>query len=170
MVQYLFLVISECGFLHLLEPVSLIFGGLKHENFLFAKKVSNVVTLQGMPTTGYRLTSVWQRALWHLERTTWKLKKEKRGTWNSYPHTKFIKFVFFPRHIDFGRDLAEWLERRFDPASSETVVSEGWQMKPCWITYVKRKNPRNSPLKLWWLFWVFWDRVRIRNADSNSPI
>jgi hypothetical protein len=38
MVGHLFLVISECGFLHLLKPMSLIFGRLKHENFFYLKE------------------------------------------------------------------------------------------------------------------------------------
>jgi hypothetical protein len=38
MVGHLFLVISEGGFLHLLEPVSLIFGRLKHENLFYLKE------------------------------------------------------------------------------------------------------------------------------------
>ncbi len=35
----------------------------------------------------------------------------------------------------------------FNPASSDTADSEGWQMTQCWITYRKRKNPQNPPLK-----------------------
>ncbi len=49
-----------------------------------------------------------------------------------------------------GWDLAEWLERQTAnvvvatvpssiQASSDTVESEGWQMKQCWISYVKNK-------------------------------
>ncbi len=33
------------------------------------------------------------------------------------------------------------------PASSDTVESEGRQMKQCWITYIKRKNPKNPPFQ-----------------------
>ncbi len=33
------------------------------------------------------------------------------------------------------------------PASSDTVESEGWQMKQCWITYIKIKNPKNPPFR-----------------------
>ncbi len=33
------------------------------------------------------------------------------------------------------------------PASSDTVESEGRQMKQWWIPYIKRKNPKNSPFK-----------------------
>ncbi len=33
------------------------------------------------------------------------------------------------------------------PASSDTVESEGRQMKKCKITYIKRKKLKNSPLK-----------------------
>jgi hypothetical protein len=32
------------------------------------------------------------------------------------------------------------------PASSGSVESEGWQMKQCWITYVKRKNTCKMPV------------------------
>ncbi len=48
-----------------------------------------------------------------------------------------------------GRDLAEWLKRLTAnvatvldsiPASSDTVESEGRQMKQCWIAYIKIKN------------------------------
>ncbi len=56
-----------------------------------------------------------------------------------------------------GWDLAEWLERLTAnavvatvlgsiPASFDTVESEGWHMKQCWISCIKRKNP-NIPLK-----------------------
>ncbi len=53
-----------------------------------------------------------------------------------------------------GWDLAEWLERQSDshaevlgslPASSDTVESEGWQMKQCWIKYLKIQ--KNLPVK-----------------------
>ncbi len=48
-------------------------------------------------------------------------------------------------------DLAEWLERLTAyaevatvlvsiPASSDTVESEGWQMKQCWIQYIEKKG------------------------------
>ncbi len=33
------------------------------------------------------------------------------------------------------------------PASADTVESERRPMKQCWITYIKRKNPKNPPLK-----------------------
>ncbi len=57
-----------------------------------------------------------------------------------------------------GWDLAEWLERLTAnavvgtvlgsiPASSDTVESVGPQMKQCWISYIKRKNPEKSPFK-----------------------
>ncbi len=57
----------------------------------------------------------------------------------------------------WGWDLAEWLNRLTAnavvatvlcsiPASSDTVESEGRQMKQCWISYtIKRKNPKNPP-------------------------
>ncbi len=56
-------------------------------------------------------------------------------------------------------DLVEWLERLAVnakvatvigsiPASSDTVESEGRQMKQCLITYVKWKSPQISPFKL----------------------
>ncbi len=59
--------------------------------------------------------------------------------------------------LKYGWHLAEWLERLavnakvaivlgFIPASSDTVESERQQMKQCWITYIKRKNPKNPPL------------------------
>ncbi len=55
-----------------------------------------------------------------------------------------------------GWDLAEWLERLTAnavvatvlgsiPASSDTVESEGRQMKQCWISYIKRKIQKNPP-------------------------
>ncbi len=58
-----------------------------------------------------------------------------------------------------GWDLAEWLERLTAnavvatvlgsiPASSDTVESEGRQMKQCWISYIKKKkNPKNPRFK-----------------------
>jgi hypothetical protein len=57
---------------------------------------------------------------------------------------------------EFRWDLAELLERLAVntkaatvlgsiPASSDTVESEGRQMKQCWITYIKRKIPKNPP-------------------------
>jgi hypothetical protein len=58
-----------------------------------------------------------------------------------------------------GSDLAEWLERLAAnavvdtvldsiPVSSDTVESEGQQMKQCWIAYIKtKKNPKNPPFK-----------------------
>jgi hypothetical protein len=57
-----------------------------------------------------------------------------------------------------GWDLAKRLERRAVnvkvatvlgsiPASSDTMESERRQMKQCWITYIKRKNQKNHPLK-----------------------
>ncbi len=63
---------------------------------------------------------------------------------------KFLK-------IRDGWVLAEWLERLtanpvvatvlgWIPASSDTVDSEGWQVKQCWRK--KWKNPKNSPLKV----------------------
>jgi hypothetical protein len=33
-------------------------------------------------------------------------------------------------------------------ASYDTVESDGRQMKHCSITYIKRKNPRKSPLQI----------------------
>ncbi len=36
------------------------------------------------------------------------------------------------------------------PASSDTVESEGRQMKQCWITYIKRKTEK-FPLKKWFV-------------------
>jgi hypothetical protein len=63
-----------------------------------------------------------------------------------------------------GWDLAAWLERLTAnavvatvlgsiPASSDTVVSEGRPMKQCWMSYIKRKNPKISPIHL--MFWTF---------------
>ncbi len=57
---------------------------------------------------------------------------------------------------DGGWDLAEWLDRLTAnaevatvlgsiPASSDTVESEGRQMKQCWIKYIK--NKKNPPVK-----------------------
>ncbi len=57
-----------------------------------------------------------------------------------------------------GWDLAERLERLTVnavvatvlgsiPASSDTMESEGRQMKRCWISYIKRKNSKKSPFK-----------------------
>jgi hypothetical protein len=54
-----------------------------------------------------------------------------------------------------GWDQAVWLERLAVnakdeallvsiPASSDTVEFEGRQMKQCWITYIKWKNPKKS--------------------------
>jgi hypothetical protein len=54
-----------------------------------------------------------------------------------------------------GWDLAKWLERLAVngkvatvlgsiPASSDSVESEGRQMRQCWITYIKIKNPKNK--------------------------
>ncbi len=59
----------------------------------------------------------------------------------------------------YGWDLAKWLERLTAnvvvatvlssiPASSDTVESEGRQMKQCWIEYIKKvKKTKNPPLK-----------------------
>ncbi len=33
------------------------------------------------------------------------------------------------------------------PASSDTVESKGRQMTQCWISYIKSKNPKKSPIK-----------------------
>ncbi len=57
-----------------------------------------------------------------------------------------------------GLDLADWLERLTAnaavatvmgsiSASSDTVESEGRQMKQCWISYIKRKIQKNPHLK-----------------------
>ncbi len=58
-----------------------------------------------------------------------------------------------------GWDLAEWLERLTAnavaltvlgsiSAFSDTVDSEGWQMKQCWISYIKKeKIQKNPPFK-----------------------
>ncbi len=56
-----------------------------------------------------------------------------------------------------GWDLAKWLERLAvnanvttdlgsNPAPSDTVEFEGRQMKQCWITCIKKKKKKNSPL------------------------
>jgi hypothetical protein len=48
-----------------------------------------------------------------------------------------------------GWDLAEWLESltaNAEVASSDTAVSEGRQMKQCWIQYIEKRE-KNSPLK-----------------------
>ncbi len=58
--------------------------------------------------------------------------------------------------VDCGWDLVEWLERLTVnavvatalgsiPASSDTVETEGRQMKQCWISYIKKIQ--KSPLK-----------------------
>ncbi len=47
------------------------------------------------------------------------------------------------------------------PASSDTVESEGRQMKQCWIQYIeKKKNPKKSPFEV--LAWYF-------GSGSASP-
>jgi hypothetical protein len=63
-----------------------------------------------------------------------------------------------------GWDLAEWIERLtanaivaivlgLIKASSDTVDSEGRQMKKCWIKYwEKTPNSVNSPTKKTWIF------------------
>jgi hypothetical protein len=64
-----------------------------------------------------------------------------------------------------GWDLAKWLQRLtvnakvatvLDsiPASSDTVESDGRQMKQCWIKYIVRKNRKVPPLKNNWFFFV----------------
>ncbi len=56
-----------------------------------------------------------------------------------------------------GWNLAKWLERLTAnaevatvlasiPASSDTVKSEGRQMKQCWILYIKKKKSKKSAL------------------------
>ncbi len=76
----------------------------------------------------------------------------------------FIRSIFWRmRSIRVSRwDLSEWLERLTAiaviptilssiPTSSDTVESEGWQVKHWWISYIKRKNPSKIPLckKFW---------------------
>ena len=81
---------------------------------------------------------------------------------------KLFSQILQTHRIERGWDLAEWLERLTAnavvatvlgsiPASSDTVKSEGRQMKQCWISEIKRKNPKKSPMmtKLQILFFLF---------------
>jgi hypothetical protein len=68
------------------------------------------------------------------------------------------EYMYFSK-IYSGWDLAQWLERLTAnaevatvlgsiPASSDTVESEGRQMKQCWIQYIEKINPKKSPFFL----------------------
>ncbi len=61
--------------------------------------------------------------------------------------------------VKSGWYLAEWLERLTAiavvttvlgsiPASSDTVESEGWQMKQCWKSYIKSVSPAYGNVSL----------------------
>ncbi len=76
--------------------------------------------------------------------------------------------LMFKICIADGWDLAEWLERLAananfatvlgsSPASSDTVQSEGRQMKQCWITYIKKIKSQKSPFLMycWAQFCLF---------------
>ncbi len=72
--------------------------------------------------------------------------------------------VFFPFYIPclgmFGWDLAEWLDRLTAdakvatvlgsiPAFSDTVESEGRQMKQCWIQDIEENKTKKSSCYVW---------------------
>jgi hypothetical protein len=67
----------------------------------------------------------------------------------------FYIYIFCSHTVQVFWDLAEWLERLADgvnakfqtvmcsiPASSDTVESEGRQMKQCWIKYIRKKSKK----------------------------
>ncbi len=77
-----------------------------------------------------------------------------------------------------GWDLAEWWKSLTAnakvaivlgsiPASSDTVESEGRQMKQCWIQYIEKKKNQKIPLLS--MRWLGWNRcIPYRIQGSNA--
>ncbi len=84
----------------------------------------------------------------------WQKRTAEKHVAEHHPDKKqFVRLAKFSS----GWDLAEWLERLTAnavvatvlgsiPASSDTVESEGRQMKQCWISYIKEKFKKKIPL------------------------
>jgi hypothetical protein len=73
-----------------------------------------------------------------------------------------------------GWDLAEWLERLAAnatvlgsiPASSDTVESEGRQMKQCWIQYIEKKLEK-SPCSIAHLMGCYCCKICLEKRTTN---
>ncbi len=73
------------------------------------------------------------------------------------------------------RSSRVWLERLAVnvvlgsiPASSETVESDGLQMKQCWITY--KKIPQKSSFKMFMVTYCLWQGARSWDAEARHQL
>jgi hypothetical protein len=118
-------------------------------------KISGKKTLQGMGLLRFRRGPPQQGLLppLHIQLYSW-LKEDLLHSSTQWPS---IRGSHPGDLAECGWDLAEWLEHltasaivatvlNSIPASSDTVESEGRQIKQCWISYIKRKKCQNTPL------------------------